>query len=395
MMLTVEDAISRLSGSAVKACNVTSVAIKQAIGLVIAKDVIASIDVPPADNSAMDGYAFCFKDALDNNFQLPVSQRIPAGSISVNLVINTAARIFTGAEIPSGADTIALQEQCTEHDGIVKLDIASVCGQHIRLCGQDIAVGTRLLAAGTSLRAPELGVLSSQGINNTDVYAPLKVAIFSTGDELVEPGNIIGQGQIYNSNRTMLIGLIQSLGMQAVDLGTVADSPEATRKALVSGSQKADVVISAGGVSVGEEDHVRQVVTKLGSVDFWRVAIKPGKPIAFGHISDTPFIGLPGNPVSVFVTFMVLAKPFLLATQGCIDTVPLVLRAKALFNRSGESREVYLRGRLSNSAVGPSVEIYPNQSSGVLSSVSWGNVLVRQKRGVDIQINDLIDVLVY
>jgi len=183
--------------------------------------------------------------------------------------------------------------------------------------------------------------------------------------------------------------------MQAVDLGTVADSPEATRKALVSGSQKADVVISAGGVSVGEEDHVRQVVTKLGSVDFWRVAIKPGKPIAFGHIGDTPFIGLPGNPVSVFVTFMVLAKPFLLATQGCIDTVPLVLHAKALFNRSGESREVYLRGRLSNSAVGPSVEIYPNQSSGVLSSVSWGNVLVRQKRGVDIQINDLIDVLVY
>ena len=394
-MLTVEDAISRLSGSAVKACNVTSVAIKQAVGLVIAKDVIASIDVPPADNSAMDGYAFCFKDALDNNFQLPVSQRIPAGSIPEKLIINTAARIFTGAEIPSGADTIALQEQCTEHDGIVKLDIASVCGQHIRLCGQDIAVGTKLLAAGTSLRAPELGVLSSQGISHTDVYAPLKVAIFSTGDELVEPGNIIGQGQIYNSNRTMLIGLIQSLGMQAVDLGTVADSSEATRKALVSGSQKADVVISAGGVSVGEEDHVRQVVSELGSVDFWRVAIKPGKPIAFGHIGDTPFIGLPGNPVSVFVTFMVLAKPFLVATQGCVDTVPLVLHAKALFKRSGESREVYLRGRLSHSAAGPSVDIYPNQSSGVLSSVSWGNVLVRQKRGVDIQINDLIDVLVY
>ena len=394
-MLTVEDAINQLSESAVKACKVTSVAVKQAVGFVIAKDVIASIDVPPADNSAMDGYAFCFKDALDNNFQLSVSQRIPAGSIPEKLIINTAARIFTGAEIPAGADTIALQEQCTEHEGIVKLDVASVCGQHIRLCGQDIAVGTKLLAAGTSLRASELGVLSSQGISHTDVYAPLKVAIFSTGDELIEPGNIIGQGQIYNSNRTMLIGLIQSLGMQAVDLGTVADSPEATRKALVSGSQKADVVISAGGVSVGEEDHVRQVVAELGSVDFWRVAIKPGKPIAFGHIGDTPFIGLPGNPVSVFVTFMVLAKPFLLATQGCIDTVPLVLRAKALFNRSGESREVYLRGRLSNSAVGPSVEIYPNQSSGVLSSVSWGNVLVRQKRGVDIQINDLIDVLVY
>jgi molybdopterin molybdotransferase len=394
-MLTVVDAISRLSEQATPVCKVTSVAVKKALGLVIVKDVEAFIDVPPADNSAMDGYAFCLQDAVDNHFQLPVRQRIPAGSTPPKLPMNGAARIFTGAEIPAGADTVALQEQCSEHDGVVKLDPTSVCGQHVRLRGQDIAIGTKLLAAGTCLRAPELGVLSSQGMSHTQVYAPLKVAIFSTGDELVEPGNIIGSGQIYNSNRTMLIGLIESLGMQAIDLGTVADTPEATRNALVAGSQTADVVISAGGVSVGEEDHIRQVVAELGSVDFWRVAIKPGKPIAFGRIGDTPFIGLPGNPVSVFVTFLVLAKPFLLAAQGCSDTRPVVMHAKALFKRSGESREVYLRGRLRNSTEDLSVDIHPNQSSGALSSVAWGNVLVRQKSGVDIQINDLIDVLVY
>jgi molybdopterin molybdotransferase len=394
-MLTVAEAISRLSVQATPVCKVTAASVKHALGLVIAKDVEALIDVPPADNSAMDGYAFCFQDAVDNHFQLPVRQRIPAGSDPEKLPMNAAARIFTGAEIPAGADTVALQEQCTEHDGVVQLDATSVCGQHIRLRGHDIAAGAKLLAAGTCLRAPELGVLSSQGMSHTQVYEPLKVAIFSTGDEVVEPGDIIGPGQIYNSNRSMLIGLIESLGMQAVDLGTVADTPEATRNALVAGSKTADVVISAGGVSVGEEDHVRQVVAELGSVDFWRVAIKPGKPIAFGRIGNKPFIGLPGNPVSVFVTFLVLAKPFLLAAQGRSDALPLVMHAKASFKRSGESREVYLRGRLRNSIEGPSVDIHPNQSSGALSSVAWGNVLVRQKRGVDIQINDLIDVLVY
>ena len=394
-MLTVAEAISRLSVQVTPVCKVTAASVKHALGLVIAKDVEALIDVPPADNSAMDGYAFCFQDAVDNHFQLPVTQRIPAGSDPEKLPMNAAARIFTGAEIPAGADTVALQEQCTEHDGVVQLDATSVCGQHIRLRGHDIAAGAKLLAAGTCLRAPELGVLSSQGMSHTQVYEPLKVAIFSTGDEVVEPGDIIGPGQIYNSNRSMLIGLIESLGMQAVDLGTVADTPEATRNALVAGSKTADVVISAGGVSVGEEDHVRQVVAELGSVDFWRVAIKPGKPIAFGRIGNKPFIGLPGNPVSVFVTFLVLAKPFLLAAQGRSDALPLVMHAKASFKRSGESREVYLRGRLRNGIEGPSVDIHPNQSSGALSSVAWGNVLVRQKRGVDIQINDLIDVLVY
>ena len=394
-MLTVEEAIRRLRDDSKVVSDAVSVPVKQGLGLVLAKDIVASIDVPPADNSAMDGYAFCVTDASGKRFQLPVSQRIPAGVAPETLKKHTAARIFTGAEIPAGADAVALQEQCAENDGNVSLDPTSACGQHIRRRGQDIAIGTKMLGTGTTLRAPELGLLSSQGIRHVEVYKPLKVAIFSTGDELVEPGNSLEPGQIYNSNRAMLIGLVESLGMQPIDLGTVADTPDATRKALLNGTQKADIIISAGGVSVGEEDHVRQVVTELGSVDFWRVSIKPGKPLAFGHISETPFIGLPGNPASVFVTFLVLAKPFLLATQGCVDAMPLTMQAKALFNRAGESREVYLRGLMTNTPEGPSVEIYPNQSSGVLSSVCWGNVLVRQKRGVDIHINDRIDVVIY
>tara|TARA_B110000003_G_scaffold46581_1_gene44819 strand:- start:310 stop:1494 length:1185 start_codon:yes stop_codon:yes gene_type:complete len=394
-MLTVEEAVRRLRDDSKVVSDTASVPVKEALGLVLANDIVASIDVPPADNSAMDGYAFCVDEALGNQFQLPVSQRIPAGVAPGTLKQRTAARIFTGAEIPAGADTVALQEQCAEHGGNVSLDPTSLCGQHIRRRGQDIAIGSKILGAGTTLRAPELGLLSSQGISHVEVYKPLKVAIFSTGDELVEPGNSLEPGQIYNSNRAMLIGLVESIGMQPIDLGTAADTADATRKALLNGTQKADIVISAGGVSVGEEDHVRQVVTELGSVDFWRVSIKPGKPLAFGHINGTAFIGLPGNPASVFVTFLVLAKPFLLATQGCVDTMPLMLQAKALFSRDGESREVYLRGLMTNTAEGPSVEIYPNQSSGVLSSVCWGNVLVRQKRGVDIHTADLIDVLIY
>ncbi|MFT5038541.1 MAG: molybdopterin molybdotransferase, partial [Flavobacteriaceae bacterium] len=209
------------------------------------------------------------------------------------------------------------------------------------------------------------------------------------------PGFELKSGQIYNSNHATLIGLIQSLGMECIDLGTVPDDLDATKAILQSAALKSDIVISAGGVSVGEEDHVKAAVADLGSIEFWRVAIKPGKPLAFGLVGDTPFIGLPGNPASVFVTFTVLARPFLLASQGLRVQHKPMLKAVALFNRPAESREVYLRGRLVCSEKGDGVEIYPNQSSGVLSSVSWGDVLVRQNSGEKIQFDDLVDVLVY
>jgi molybdopterin molybdotransferase len=388
-MLSVKDAIDKLVAAAEPLASVQSVAVLERLGRTLARDIVAPVDVPPADNSAMDGYAFCYADAAANNFQLPVTQRIAAGSATQSLQPNSAARIFTGAEIPATADTVAMQENCTDRDGVVAVDRAVKPGANIRPQGQDIKAGKTVLTAGTTLRAQEMGLLSSLGIVEVAVYKPLRVAIFSTGDELVEPGNRLQPGQIYNSNRATLCGLIQALGMQVIDLGTVADNLAATEAVLQQAAAESDIIFSAGGVSVGEEDYVKTAVTRVGSLDFWKVAIKPGKPLAFGQVDNTPFIGLPGNPASVFVTFMILARPFLLASQGVAEVRPQFLLAKSLFARSGESREVYLRARLQQDGV----EIYPNQSSGVLASACWGDVFVRQQSGQSIDEGDLIDVL--
>lgn len=371
--------------------GVESVVITEALGRVLAADIKSSIDVPPATNSAMDGYAYCVKDAVAAKFKLRVSQRIPTGTVPTSLEPSTAVRIFTGAEIPVGADTVAMQENCKEVDGIVKVDRKATSGANIRVRGQDIEAGRVIVAEGTKLRAQELGLIASVGVPRVEVFKPLKVAIFSTGDELIEPGMPLQAGQIYNSNRATLVGLVQSLGMTAVDLGVVPDRQEATQHVLKKAAMRADVIISAGGVSVGEEDHVKRAVDQIGSVDFWKVAIKPGKPLAFGHVGNTPFIGLPGNPASVFTTFMILARPFLMACQCSPVNQLCSIKATAMFDKSAEKREVYLRGRLTQDGV----EIYPNQSSGVLSSACWGDVFVVQKIGESIAVGDQIDVLPY
>lgn len=396
-MLTVSEAIQKLIAQAQPLANdrrragLQSVPVTEALGRVIAVDIASTIDVPPAANSAMDGYAFCAADAAANNFKLPVSQRIPAGSVAVPLVPGTAARIFTGGEIPLGADTVAMQENCEEADESVSVDAKVASGANVRPQGQDIQAGEVILKLGTRLRAQELGLLSSVGLAKVDVFKPLKVAIFSTGDELVEPGVSLQSGQIYNSNRATLIGLIESLGMTAVDLGVVPDRREATEHVLKKAAMRGDVIISAGGVSVGDEDYVKTAVEKVGAMAFWKVAIKPGKPLAFGHVAGTPFIGFPGNPASVFVTFMILARPFLLACQCSPINAPKPLKAVAQFAKAGEKREVYLRGRLTEHGV----EISTNQSSGVLSSACWGDVFVVQQSGESITEGDLVDVLPY
>ena len=391
-MISVSAAIDQLIAKAKVTAAIESQPLINCLGRVLATDIIASIDVPPADNSAMDGYAFCYADALKSNFKLPLSQRIPAGTAPKALTSSTIARIFTGAEIPAGADTVAMQEDCAEQDGTVTIGGTVVtAAANIRRKGQDIQTGQTILTAGTKLRAQEMGLLSSVGIKTIDVFKPLKVAIFSTGDELVEPGEILKPGQIYNSNRATLTGLIQSLGMSLIDLGTVPDNLEATQSVLQKAAAQGDIILSAGGVSVGDEDYVKDAVANLGSIDFWRVAIKPGKPLAFGQIEGTPFIGLPGNPASVFVTFMILARPFLFASQGLKTVLPQPLKAIAQFAKSAEKREVYLRARLTDTGV----EIYPNQSSGVLSSACWGEVFVKQQSGQSIEIGDLVDVLPY
>ncbi len=396
-MLTVSEAIQKLIAQAQPLANdrrragLQSVPVTEALGRVIAVDIASTIDVPPAANSAMDGYAFCAADAAANNFKLPVSQRIPAGSVAMPLVPGTAARIFTGGEIPLGADTVAMQENCEEADESVSVDTKVASGTNVRPQGQDIQAGEVILKLGARLRAQELGLLSSVGLAKVDVFKPLKVAIFSTGDELVEPGVPLQSGQIYNSNRATLIGLIESLGMTAVDLGVVPDRREATEHVLKKAAMRGDVIISAGGVSVGDEDYVKTAVEKVGAMAFWKVAIKPGKPLAFGHVAGTPFIGLPGNPASVFVTFMILARPFLLACQCSPVNAPKPLKAVAQFAKAGEKREVYLRGRLTEQGV----EISTNQSSGVLSSACWGDVFVVQQSGESIAEGDLVDVLPY
>ena len=293
-MLTVSEAIQKLIAQAQPLANdrrragLQSVPVTEALGRVIAVDIASIIDVPPAANSAMDGYAFCAADAAANNFKLPVSQRIPAGSVAMPLVPGTAARIFTGGEIPLGADTVAMQENCEEADESVSVDTKVASGTNVRPQGQDIQAGEVILKLGARLRAQELGLLSSVGLAKVDVFKPLKVAIFSTGDELVEPGVPLQSGQIYNSNRATLIGLIESLGMTAVDLGVVPDRREATEHVLKKAAMRGDVIISAGGVSVGDEDYVKTAVEKVGAMAFWKVAIKPGKPLAFGHVAGTP-----------------------------------------------------------------------------------------------------------
>ncbi|MBB5188785.1 molybdopterin molybdotransferase [Zhongshania antarctica] len=365
----------------------------QAQGAILAADVCAQIDVPPLDNSAMDGYALRLSD-LSAGAPLRISQRIPAGANPCALQAGTAARIFTGASIPAGADTVVAQEDCELVGDTLAVNIAPRLGQHIRPRGQDIAEGQRILLKGHRLLAADLGLLASLGVGSVQVGCRLRVALMSTGDELREPGEMLAAGQIYNSNRPMLAALIASLGAEVIDLGIVADTPQATRDALARAAATADVVISSGGVSVGEEDHVKAQVEALGSLNLWKLAIKPGKPLAYGRVAEVPFFGLPGNPVSGFVTFCLLVRPYLLKMQGATQLQSPQWAARALFDwpRAG-TRQEYLRARVTPGDAGMEVEIHPQQSSGALSSVSWCNALAVIPIGKTLSRGDSVDVI--
>lgn len=390
-MISVADALERLRGGSRVLVGSETVSLRESLGRVLAADIVSEINVPPADNSAMDGYALRRKDWRGPTHALHISQRITAGKPPLPLTKGTVARIFTGAEIPAGADLVVMQERCSAQDQSVLIEAVGDTGANIRPKAQDISRGATVLSAGHRLRAQDLGLIASLGIARVSVRKRLKVAIISTGEELVEPGQEIGPGQIYNSNRYMLEGLLDSWGFEIVDFGITADNPEVIRDAMAEASEKADAIITTGGVSVGEEDHVKAVVESLGHIDLWRVAIKPGKPFAFGDVLGTPFLGLPGNPVSAFVTALAIARPFLLDCQGVTHADIVPLRQVALFDKKGSARQEYLRVRS-----GPEgVEVFAQQSSGVLYSTSWGDAMVVQKAGEDICRGQHVDVIPY
>lgn len=359
------------------------------LGRTLASDLTAGIDVPPTDNSAMDGYALRHSDWPGVGATLPLSQRIAAGSAPTRLEERTAARIFTGASLPPGADTVVMQEHCEEADSAVRILKLPEPGANIRRRGQDVTAGQRVLCAGHRLRPQDLGLAASLGIDRALVLRRLKVAILSTGDELVEPGREAKPGQIYNSNRFTMHGQLSAWGFDVVDLGVARDDPAKLRELLVRAAEEADVILSSGGVSVGEEDHVKSVVASLGALDLWRVAIKPGKPFAFGRVLDKPFLGLPGNPVSVFVTLLVIARPFLFACQGIGDLQLRPVSQPSTFDKRAGPREDYLRVRATEHGVEP----YANQSSGALFSACWGDGLVRQGAGEDIIAGEPVEFL--
>ena len=372
-LIDFEEALSRLVDDAQAVVEIETVPLFQAVGRVLAQSPVASVAVPPADNSSMDGYAVNTAALSQTEMtRLRISQRIPAGTPPQTLLENSCARIFTGAEIPEGANAVVMQENVSVDGDYAIFPAGVTVGENIRRKGQDIDKGKDVLACGIRLQPSDLGMLASVGLSEISVYRRLKVAILSTGDELVEPGLPLASGQIYNSNRYILTGLLHSLGMEVVDVGCVADTQASTLSALAQAADGADVILSTGGVSVGEEDHVKSCVEQLGQLNMWKMRIKPGKPVAYGRVGSTPFIGLPGNPTSTLITFCLLARPFLLGLQGAAYQAPLVLPVKSGFERQRAiQRQEYLRVRFEAGEVIP----FTNQSSGVLASASWANGL--------------------
>lgn len=383
-----DDAMLELLSHARLLSGTESVATFDADGRVLAEDLVSPLQVPPQDNSSMDGYAVRAAEIADEGVPLPVSQRIPAGAAPQPLQPGTAARIFTGAPVPAGADAIVMQEDTeTLDDGRIRILRVPSHGQWIRRSGEDITRGTTVLARGERLGPAAQGLAASIGRERVQVARRPRVALFSTGDELVMPGAVAPEamkpGAIYNSNRFFLRSLLLRLGCEVEDLGIVPDDRGATIEALRSASGNNDLILTSGGVSVGEEDHIKPAVQQLGALDLWQIAMKPGKPFAYGHVGDAHFIGLPGNPVSSFVTFLLLVRPFLLKLQGATQLGPMAIQLPAHFDwPKPDKRREFLRAR--RNAQG-ALELFPNQSSGVLTSTVWADGLVDVPAGATIR----------
>ncbi len=373
-LLSLDHALDHLLAKARVITDLEQVSLDESLNRILAKPVHASVNAPPADNSAVDGYALA-SQSLESGNSFLISQRIPAGTSPQPLEPGTAARIFTGAEIPTGADCVVMQENTSldEENQRVNIEKEATPQQNIRPCGQDFREGDTLIKAGQVMTPPRIGLAASTGCSHVTVFRKLKIAILSTGDELIEPGQALASGQIYNSNRYLLKGLLACFGFEVIDLGVVADSLTATETALKQGVEHADIILTTGGASVGEEDYVQSAIRSSGHIDFWRIAIKPGKPFMYGEIDSVPILGLPGNPGAVLVTSLVLGRPFMLKCQGVPSTaasyyhLPLLAPPK----NPGLRRE-FLRVKVNNKG---ELERHPNQSSGMLSSASWADGL--------------------
>jgi molybdopterin molybdotransferase len=394
-MLTLDEALARLLGAIDTQPTTESVSTFDALGRVLAEDVRSLVDVPPEDNSEMDGYAVRVADLAAAGTELPVAQRIPAGVVGQPLQAGTAARIFTGAQVPVGADAIVMQENTEAIDGKVRVNVVPVVGQSIRRRGEDMHKDGTVLQRGQRLTPQMLGVAASAGAATLKVARRPRVAIFSTGDELAMPGETLRPGAIYNSNRFALRALVQTTGAECTDLGIVPDKLDATRDALRRAAKEHDLIITTGGVSVGEEDHLRPAVTAEGALELWQIAIKPGKPLAFGRVrregGHAWFVGLPGNPVSTFVTFLLAVRPLLMRLQGASEARPRAVAMRADFDfPKMEKRREFLRVKRNDQG---GLDLYGNQSSGVLTSLAWADGLVDNPPNHPIRAGDTVNFL--
>jgi molybdopterin molybdotransferase len=396
-LIVIDDALEHILQQALVTTNIEEVALSELSGRVIAETIKAGINVPGYDNSAMDGFAVNTDFVPSPETTLAISQIIPAGKVGFTLEAGTAARIFTGAPIPDGANAIILQED-TEHDEHqVKILQVPKAGQNIRLCGHDIKQGDAILVKGHKLLPQDIGLLASLGQTKVKVYRPLSVAILNTGDELITPGQRLNPGQIYESNSFTLDALLKNLGMQTRKIGIVKDDLPATQKALLKAAEESDCIISSGGVSVGDADFVKTAVENLGELSLWKLAIKPGKPFSFGHLGEIPFFGLPGNPVAVFVTFLMLVKPYLLKMQGGQNIHPEKYQLPAGFEvPEAGSRQEYIRVRINiNQHNQQELIPFSNQGSSVMTSTSWANGLAIIPVNATVKKGDLLEFLPY
>jgi molybdopterin molybdotransferase len=392
-LLDVDEALERLLAGARPVAETETVPTLSATGRVLAAAQRSTMNVPPMDNSAMDGYAVRVADIRAAGAKLRVSQRIPAGAVPQPLAPGTAARIFTGAPVPTGADAIVMQEHCTVDGDAVIVNTVPVPEEWVRRAGSDIRSGDTILPAGVRLRPQDIGLAASVGIASLPVYRRVRLALFFTGDELVMPGDPLPPGRIYNSNRFTLNGLARTFDCDVRDYGIVPDSLEATRAALRRAASECDLIVTSGGVSVGEADFVKSAVEAEGELLMWKIAMKPGRPLAFGRAGGASFIGLPGNPVSSFVTFLIFVRPFLLRTQGIAEVQPHALAARADFDwPEPDPRREFLRVKW-NARGG--LDLYPTQDSAVLMSTAWADGLVDNPPNHPVRAGDTVSFMPY